>query len=484
MSITDTAVGADGMPLERLEAEIASLAGHLDAATCRWLGLVADFDRREGWASWGLVSCAAWLSWKCGLSPVAAREKVRVARALEELPAIRSSFARGELSYSKVRALTRVATPASDAELAVLARHTTTSQLERLVRAYRQVTSNEDEENEAARTAYESRSLSWYHDDDGCLVIKGRLPADMAATFLAAMAAVDAMEPAKPVPGETGRRDPEPSPDFRPSADQRRADALVAMAESALASGPDPCPERNQVVLHVDDDVLGGKGSTGHCEIQDGPALAPEVARRMACDATLRVAGQGPGHSAHDLGRRTRVVSAALRRALWQRDQGCRFPGCENRLFVDAHHVQHWAKGGSTDLSNLVLACRRHHVLVHEGGFGLAYDATSDTVSVTCPDGRPMPTVVDPPALEGDLPTQHQNLGLRIGPDTCESLWGGERMDLGLAIDAWLCLDGRMGLAADRSVRYRAEPDGTAEPVPGESSGGDRQDSRGSGSPE
>lgn len=95
-----------------------------------------------------------------------------------------------------------------------------------------------------------------------------------------------------------------------------------------------------------------------------------------------------------------------------------------------------------------------------------------------------MPTVVDPPALEGDLPTQHQNLGLRIGPDTCESLWGGERTDLGLAIDAWLCLDGRMGLAADRSVRYRAEPDGTAEPVPGESSGGDRQDSRGSGSPE
>src|SRR2546427_4256102 len=132
----DTVVDTE-VPIERLEVDICELAGHLNAATARWLGLIAEFDRREGWASWEVVSCAHWLAWKCGLGLVAAREHVRVARALESLPAIAAAFAAGELSYSKVRALTRMATPETDVELAALAHHATAAHLDRLARAYR-----------------------------------------------------------------------------------------------------------------------------------------------------------------------------------------------------------------------------------------------------------------------------------------------------------------------------------------------------------
>lgn len=118
--MSDTATSTDEQPLERLEAEICQLAGQLAAATCRWLLLIADFDRRGGWAGWGVLSCAHWLSWKCGVSPRAAYEQLRVARALESLPVLTAGFAGGRLSYSKVRALTRIATPETEEDLVAL----------------------------------------------------------------------------------------------------------------------------------------------------------------------------------------------------------------------------------------------------------------------------------------------------------------------------------------------------------------------------
>ena len=132
------------VPLERVEAQICELAGHLAAATCRFLVLLADFDARRGWASWEMGSCAQWLSWKCQLSSGTAREHVRVARALRDLPVIRARFAAGRLSYAKVRALTRIAAPATEAGLAELAGPMTANQLERFARAHRQVTQADD----------------------------------------------------------------------------------------------------------------------------------------------------------------------------------------------------------------------------------------------------------------------------------------------------------------------------------------------------
>ena len=165
--------------LERLEAEITELWGHLSAATARFLTLVAEFDRNRAFERHGLVGTAQWLNWQCGIGPVAAREKVRVARALETLPQISTSFARGEISYSKVRAMTRVATPANEDVLLNIALHGTAAHVEKLVRKYMWT-----KRRDAARTAHGqhvSRYLSCFFDDSGMLVIQGRLPPDVGA---------------------------------------------------------------------------------------------------------------------------------------------------------------------------------------------------------------------------------------------------------------------------------------------------------------
>ena len=158
------------VPLERLEAQICELAGHLTAATCRFLVLLADFDARRGWASWEMNSCAAWLSWKCQMSSGTAREHVRVARALRDLPVIREEFAAARLSYAKVRALTRIATPDTEAGLAGIAGPMTGNQLERFARAHRQASQADDA---AARVR---RRLAWRFEEDGSLAGTFRLP--------------------------------------------------------------------------------------------------------------------------------------------------------------------------------------------------------------------------------------------------------------------------------------------------------------------
>ena len=171
------------VPLERVEAQICELAGHLAAATCRFLVLLADFDARRGWASWEMGSCAQWLSWKCQMSSGTAREHVRVARALADLPVIRARFAAAELSYAKVRALTRIATPATEAGLAELAGPMTANQLERFARAHRQVTAAGDA---AARVR---RRLVWRVEEDGSLSGAFRLPPLQGAVLLKALRA-------------------------------------------------------------------------------------------------------------------------------------------------------------------------------------------------------------------------------------------------------------------------------------------------------
>lgn len=174
----------ESLSLERLEAEIGELAAHIQAATCRWLLMVAELERREGWTAWGCRSCAEWLSLRCGLALGPGREHVRVARRLAELPLVCEEFGLGRLSYSKVRAITRVASPESEEELVGFALHATASQLERIVRAYRTAASADVE---GANRAFEERSLSWVWEDHGSLVVRGRLPAEEGALFLNAL---------------------------------------------------------------------------------------------------------------------------------------------------------------------------------------------------------------------------------------------------------------------------------------------------------
>src|SRR5580698_3107558 len=185
--------GLAPVPLERLEAQICELAGHLAAATCRFLVLLGDFDARRGWTSWDMSSCAAWLSWKCQMTAGTAREHVRVARALRDLPVIRAEFAAGRLSYAKVRALTRIATAHNEAGLAEIAAPMTGDQLERFARAHRQVSAADDA---AARI---QRRLVWRQEEDGSLAGTFRLPPLQGAVLLKALrAAASDLEHTRP----------------------------------------------------------------------------------------------------------------------------------------------------------------------------------------------------------------------------------------------------------------------------------------------
>ncbi len=460
------------VPLERLEAQICELAGHLAAATCRFLVLLADFDARRGWASWEMTSCAAWLSWKCQLSSGTAREHVRVARALRDLPVIRGEFAAGRLSYAKVRALTRIATPASEAGLAELAGPMTASQLERFARAHRQVTQADDA---AARIR---RRLVWRFEEDGSLSGTFRLPPLQGAILLKALRAACADLDR---PRDSAEADVEtpaissPTPAVQTSSSL--ADGLVAVAESFVAgkvSGADDA-EVYQVVVHVGADALvegpapapagqagvsvetpppvpGDPADPARCHVEDGPAISVSTAQMLSCTAALSWMRHDRG-AVLALGRRRRKPNAAIRRAARERDHcRCRFPGCESRR-VDLHHIQHWIYGGRTDLENLVSLCKYHHMLVHDRGYLIAAPPGGGGFAFYRPDGTPLPCSPPLPEPDGPIDQAHD---ADITPDTIIPPWYGERLDLDHAI--YVCF-------ANARTRDEREQDRDAAPA-------------------
>ncbi|MFN2526897.1 MAG: DUF222 domain-containing protein [Actinomycetota bacterium] len=199
------------VPAERLESEIAELAAHIHAATCRWLLLVAEYDRREAWADYGFKSCAHWLTYRCGLAPSSARAHVAVARRLLELPKVTEAFSVGRLSFSQARAITRIATPATEQYLLDIARDGTAEHLEKVVRGFRK--SEAIRELERANGRHEGRRLNWFYDDDGSLVINARLPPEDGAVVIKALhAAVDNLARNASAEAPDGRRVPDPQP--------------------------------------------------------------------------------------------------------------------------------------------------------------------------------------------------------------------------------------------------------------------------------
>jgi hypothetical protein len=427
-------------PLARadaLEREITDLCAQINAASYRLLQLIVELDDEAPWGAWGLTSCAHFLNWRCGIGLNAAREKVRVAQALKQLPQISAAFATGELSFSKVRAVTRIADPQDENNLLDLARHATAAQVEKLVRAYRSVGRHSECERAEARHA--ARELTYYYDDDGSLVIRARLPAEAGAVVLQALnAAMDARhaEQNEAESDDVTAVTSEPSNRFA----QRRADALSTLAETTLRHSPTPlsAAERYQVVVHVTAETLT-EGDAGRCELENGPGLAPDTVRRIACDSSLLRIMEDDAGNPLDIGRKTRAVPPAMQRALRSRDGGCRFPGCTRHRFVDAHHIRHWANGGETSLDNLVLLCRRHHRLVHEGGFGVERVA-GGTLRFSRRDGRiveehpQLPATVDVEGLPG--PT-HRRTNRETGGVIDASSWiiPGDALDYGIAIE-------------------------------------------------
>ena len=438
---------------EALEAALCTHAAHIAAAECRFVLMVAEVDRRGIWADQGAQTCAHWLSWRCGLSVGVGREHVRVGRALSELPAVRTAFANGELSYSKVRAITRVATPAIETSLLEMAGFATASQLETIVSAFRRAA---PDEGVAALERHRRRSFYSYTDDDGMVVIHARLSPEDGAAVLAAIEATrqelldDAHRTGKGASGvsaETPGAGSEPA--YEPAA-ASRADALVAVCETAregAATGrPFVSGLRASVVVHTDRQVLLDPGADGCAHIEGVGVVSAHTVQRLVCDAAVSTESFSPDGTAVPEGR-TRHVPDSLRRAVLTRDGGCRWPGCGRRRYVDIHHVVYVSQGGRTRLGNLATLCRAHHRMVHEGGYRLEMD-THARVTVTTPGGVPLPQRTTLPGGDDvDLVALHERAGLSLDDHTMPV--GGERYDLGLTIDALLGAQRRRGPGAE-----------------------------------
>ncbi len=423
---------------EDLAEEIAALSARLDAATHRLLECIRDFDQSGGWCDQGAVSCAHWLSWRVGWDPGTAREKVRVARALGNLPAVDGALRRGMLSYAKVRALTRVATPETEAALLDMAFLATGAQLERLCRGYRAVMESGELPDPEERSVRRR------------LLAGGKVKLDLVLEPDEADLVVRAVERAREA--RAGQVADDVSEEMRlrhraetpwPSA----ADGMVGIAESFLAEHPvtGNGGERFQVIVHLDQEALGPDGALAGT-LEDGSRVSEEMRlrrraetlRRVACDCGL-VAVRHDGQEL-DIGRRARSIPPAIRRALIMRDHGCAFPGCTHGRFVHAHHVEHWLHGGSTSLENLVMLCTFHHHLVHEGGWRV----TAGTDGVFCfhsPSGYLLAPV--PPRNTGGnagawLREFTQQNGLDIGPEVNLPQGDGKSPNYDMAVCALL----------------------------------------------
>jgi hypothetical protein len=300
--------------LDQLGDEIAELSAHLDAATARLLELIRAFDARGGWNT-GFSSCAAWLSWRVGLDLGAARERVRVARALGTLPLLAEALGRGELSYAKVRALTRVATPETEARLLGVGRAGTAAHVERIVRGGRCV--DRRAEAREAKRRHVSRALHVYHDEDGMVVLRGRLEPEVGALLLQAVAAAR-----ESLYQRTRERDRTATGFGNVSAEtptpaQQRADALALLAETALHHGLDPgAPgERYQVVVHVDAQVLADPEQPGPSVLEGGTHVSAETSQRLACDASRVVMRHDDDGRLVEIGARTRTIPLCVERS-------------------------------------------------------------------------------------------------------------------------------------------------------------------------
>ncbi|MCW2582014.1 MAG: endonuclease [Klenkia sp.] len=466
------------LPLPELAVRLCAGAVAISAATAAWLLLVAEFDRREGWAVPGVGSCAQWLSWQCGIAPGTAREHVRTARALPGLPDTTRELSAGRISYAKARAIARVADADTEAGLLEVAAHCTAAQLDRVVAGWRRsddattdaaraqadqarsaaraaaiaAGGDDDEGDTAGRAAaaavwtawwpegadpdapphrWEQR-FDWQDEGDGSVTLRLRLSAECAAEMVAAVehrAEVLTRRDRVAARGHEAE-----SRDTRQAAQVRRARVTVARTDALLdllragaaavdARPGDPAPR--EVLVRVDAAVLADDLAAGQAALDGIASLSAAQARRLACDAAVTTV-LVEGGQVLACGRSRRYASRAQRRALLLREGGCARPGCaETRPErLHAHHVVPWLLGGRTDVENLVLLCDRCHGLVHD--LDLTVERTPQGLRAHRQDG----TGVWVPATEDADPVTPG--GAAGEPGHLPPYWraNGERMDL------------------------------------------------------
>lgn len=336
--------------IDQLEECLLSLAQRRNELEYEFLKTVQEFDMRQGWRLWHLNNCAEWLNLKCGIAPGTAREKVRVARALFDLPKCSEAFAAGKLSYSKARSLTRIATKDNEAALVDYAVDATAEQVQDHCNRLR---NGQPESTNDANRAYRARWLSINNDGEGTLSFSATLPQEAGELVMKAI--------------EIASKALEDDDGEKVNADgffARQADALVEIARAFLSGDTGKASstaDHYQVLVHVDESAL--KGEKGKSN------LPVETVRRITCDASVTEVTKDTAGNPLELGRKKRVVSPPLKRALLARDKHCSYPGCTHTRWLDAHHVMHWADGGETNLDNCILLCSKHHRLLHEGGY-------------------------------------------------------------------------------------------------------------------
>ena len=459
--------------LESLGERIAEQAAHLDAALHRLLTDLRTFDRGGGWHTQGARSCAHWLSWRVGWGLGTAREHLRVADRLADLPLLDDALRRGEVSYSKIRAITRVATPENEAALLEIARLSSGHQLETVCRKYRSVLLHDadpDPEGDRQRRWVARRDTA-----DGMVRIEAVLHPEEAALVWAALdhRAQQQCRESHRVSAETASSAPTAAPTAVPDARDGdahahparsrapfdRADALVQIAQGYLRGDrPDRSPI--ELVVSVPAEILRRRpavapaiaaappGSTDAvaatevpdpCDVAclaDGTCVSAEAARRLSCDCGVVEIASGEHGAPLSVGRKRRTIPGSMKRALLQRDRTCRFPGCGNRLYLEAHHIVHWADGGDTSLRNVVACCSFHHRFVHE--YGCSIELHADGPHFLDRRGRRIldaPPPSRPPDLGWEAILAH-HAELQITASAHEPLWDGARIDYGSVIDA------------------------------------------------
>lgn len=440
---------------DEVMSRLGELAGHIHAATAELVMLLGELETCGGWQGVGLRSIGHSASIELGIDARTACAQARAGQRLATVPAVAAAALRGELGWAKVRLLAGVVEPESQGHWLGLAREMSVGQLHRVVAAYRRVT-DDDTPGPVADDARRRRGIWLFDEPDGLVRVTALLEPDDAAVLRAALAAHLELlwrtsddsdpgdtEPSDTEPSDTDRTAGISSRHVQPATGSeadptlaaadplatRRVDALVSLLRTALAQPgvPDLADDSTQVMLHIDHDLLTGQTGVGRSHLAHGPSVPVTTARRLCCDATLRPLVHRSDGQPLDVGRSTRTVNRAQRRALRFRDGGCTFPGCQARLWLDAHHIVHWADGGATDLENLTLLCRHHHRLHHEGGYKIAM--VGGRPCFYRPDGTqirpPDPPPPDPDRGAPMLRWEHVAAGTHIDRHTPAARSGG-----------------------------------------------------------
>ncbi|MEE9333761.1 MAG: DUF222 domain-containing protein [Granulosicoccaceae bacterium] len=384
--------------IEELDAAIGRLNRQMNVCHYQLMLVLREFDERGGWLKWGFTDALPWLRWRCDLLANAARDKLRVAHALKALPKISDAFERGGLSYSKVRSLTRIADRQNEKELIAMATDVSAANVEAFCR--QRVNTTKASTTDANR-AYSQRSLRmWQYDSTGIVSFNLELSIEEGELFQ------KAIEKAAMQLSANTSNTPDVLALENSSWHSLQADAAMQLAREYLdgsGNASNDCNDANsndraragsaadnyQVVVHVDETALvAGKASQAN---QVGSSQLPiDTVRRLCCDGSIVPIIENAKGEPLSVGRKVRTITTGIRRALWARDKGCAFPGCECKRYVDAHHIKHWADGGETALHNLVLLCTKHHRLLHEGGYSVEHDQLQQRF-FRRPDGRVVP---------------------------------------------------------------------------------------------